>query len=76
MADSAGLVAVHGARPMASTDEHGYFSFAGDFNFDNFVQAWTQGGFATYFWNSVIITVPAVLLTLFLASMMAFAVAG
>ncbi|UUL77220.1 hypothetical protein NG819_06700 [Pseudarthrobacter sp. Fe7] len=61
-------------RPVASTNEHGYFSVAGDFNFDNFVQAWTQGGFATYFWNSVIITVPSVLLTLFLASLMAFAV--
>ncbi|MDP9985500.1 carbohydrate ABC transporter permease [Arthrobacter sp. FW306-05-C] len=61
-------------RPVASTNEHGYFSVAGEFNFDNFVQAWTQGGFATYFWNSVIITVPAVLLTLFLASLMAFAV--
>ncbi|WP_426996909.1 carbohydrate ABC transporter permease [Pseudarthrobacter sp. N5] len=61
-------------RPVASTNKYGYFSFGGDFNFDNFVQAWTQGGFARYFWNSVIITVPAVLLTLFFASMMAFAV--
>lgn len=61
-------------RPVASTNEHGYFSLAGAFNFDNFVQAWTQGGFSTYFLNSVIITVPAVLLTLFFASLMAFAV--
>ncbi|BAS10828.1 probable ABC transporter permease protein YurM [Arthrobacter sp. Hiyo4] len=61
-------------RPVDSTNQYGYFSFAGDFNFDNFTQAWTQGGFSTYFWNSVIITVPAVLLTLFLASLMAFAV--
>jgi multiple sugar transport system permease protein len=61
-------------RPIASTNEHGYFSVAGDFNFDNFVQAWTQGGIAKYFWNSVIISVPAVLLVLFLSSMMAFAV--
>ncbi|WP_104140773.1 carbohydrate ABC transporter permease [Arthrobacter sp. ZGTC131] len=61
-------------RPIASTNEHGYFSIAGEFNFDNFVQAWTQGGIAKYFWNSVIISVPAVLLVLFLSSMMAFAV--
>ncbi|XAS66838.1 carbohydrate ABC transporter permease [Micrococcaceae bacterium Sec5.7] len=61
-------------RPVESTNEYGYFSFGGDFNFDNFVQAWNQGGFIRYFWNSVIITVPAVLLTLLLASMMAFAV--
>jgi ABC-type sugar transport system, permease component len=62
-------------RPKADTDKYGYFSFGGTFNFDNFVTAWNQGGFATYFGNSMIITVPAVLLTLFFASMMAFAVA-
>jgi multiple sugar transport system permease protein len=61
-------------RPKADTDKYGYFSFGGAFNFDNFVQAWNQGGFATYFGNSVIITVPTVILTLLFASMMAFAV--
>ena len=61
-------------RPKADTDKFGYFSFGGAFNFDNFAQAWTQGGFAGYFLNSVIYTVPAVVLTLFFASMMAFAV--
>lgn len=61
-------------RPKADTDKYGYFSFGGTFNFDNFIQAWTQGGFSKYLLNSVIITVPSVLLTLFFASMMAFAV--
>jgi multiple sugar transport system permease protein len=61
-------------RPKADTDKFGYFSLGGTFNFDNFIQAWTQGGFSKYLLNSVIITVPAVLLTLFFASMMAFAV--
>ena len=61
-------------RPKADTDKYGYFSFGGAFNFDNFVAAWNQGGFANYFGNSVIITVPTVVLTLFFASMMAFAV--
>ena len=61
-------------RPKSSTDKFGYFSLGGDFNLDNFFQAWTQGGFANLFWNSVVITVPSVILTLFLASMMAFAV--
>lgn len=61
-------------RPKADTDKYGYFSFGGAFNFDNFVTAWNQGGFANYFGNSVIITVPTVVLTLFFASMMAFAV--
>jgi multiple sugar transport system permease protein len=61
-------------RPKADTDKFGYFSLGGTFNFDNFIQAWTQGGFSKYLLNSVIITVPSVLLTLFFASMMAFAV--
>jgi multiple sugar transport system permease protein len=61
-------------RPKADTDKFGYFSFGGSFGFDNFIQAWTQGGFSKYFLNSVLITVPSVLLTLFFASMMAFAV--
>ncbi len=61
-------------RPKADTDKYGYFSFGGAFNLDNFIAAWNQGGFATYFGNSVIITVPTVILTLLLASMMAFAV--
>ena len=34
-------------RPKADTDKYGYFSTGGAFNFDNFVQAWTQGGFAS-----------------------------
>jgi len=61
-------------RPRADTEKYGYFSIAGAFNFDNFVQAWNQGGFATYFGNSVIITVPTEILTLLFASKMAFAV--
>ena len=61
-------------RPKADTDKHGYFSFGGSFGFENFVQAWNQGGFSKYFLNSVLITVPAVLFTLLFASMMAFAV--
>ena len=61
-------------RPFADTNKYGYFSLGGRFNFDNFVQAFNQGGMANYAWNSVIITVPTVFFTLFLASMMAFAV--
>jgi multiple sugar transport system permease protein len=61
-------------RPKADTDKFGYFSFGGSFNFGNYVDAWNQGGFITYFGNSALITIPTVLLTLFFASMMAFAV--
>ena len=61
-------------RPKADTDKYGYFSFGGSFNLGNFIQAWNQGGFPRYFLNSVIITVPTVILVLLFASMMAFAV--
>ena len=61
-------------RPKADTDKYGYFSFGGSFNFENYSNAWQQAGLAKYFVNSVIITVPTVLLTLLFASMMAFAV--
>lgn len=61
-------------RPKSAIDEHGYWSLKGSFNFDNFSTAWKQAGLQTYFVNSLIITVPSVLLTIGLASMMAFAV--
>ena len=61
-------------RPKADTDKYGYFSFGGAFNFDNFVDAWNQGGLGNLLMNSAIIVIPTVILTLFFASMMAFAV--
>jgi multiple sugar transport system permease protein len=61
-------------RPYADTAKYGYFSFGGTFNVQNYIDAWNQGGFSTYFLNSLIYTVPTVILTLFLASMMAYAV--
>jgi len=61
-------------RPRADTNKYGYFSFGGAFNFDNFIHAWNQGGFSKLLMNSAVITIPTVILTLFFASMMAFAV--
>ena len=56
------------------TSVHGYVSLGG-FTFDNYVNAWKQGDFTQHFINSLIITVPAVLVTLLLASCVAFVVA-
>ena len=61
-------------RPKADTDRLGYFSLGGTYGFQNFVDAWNQGGFPQYILNSVLIVVPTVALTLFFSSMMAFAV--
>jgi multiple sugar transport system permease protein len=61
-------------RDYAFTATHGYVSFGG-FTVRNYVEAWQQGNFAHTFLNSLIITVPSVALTLFLASCVAFVLA-
>jgi multiple sugar transport system permease protein len=61
-------------RDYAYTSQHGYVSFGG-FTLDNYKNAWEQAEFGRHFWNSVIITVPAVVVTLFLASCVAFVLA-
>ncbi|MBP0459471.1 carbohydrate ABC transporter permease [Streptomyces montanisoli] len=62
-------------RPYADTQRDGYVSVGGHYGFGNFTAAWDQARLPHYFWNSVIITVPALVITLFLASMVAFVVA-
>jgi multiple sugar transport system permease protein len=61
-------------RDYDFTSTHGYFSFGG-FTLDNYVNAWAQGNFARTFYNSAVITVPSVLITLLLASSAAFVLA-
>ena len=61
-------------RDYNFTASQGYASFGG-FTLQNYVNAWERGQFTQSFLNSVIITVPAVLLTLLLASCMAFVLA-
>jgi len=61
-------------RPYADTALRGYVSLPSTLNLDNYITAWNQGEIPKYFVNSVVIVVPAVILVLFLASMLAFAV--
>jgi multiple sugar transport system permease protein len=61
-------------RDYNYTSVHGYVSFGG-FTVDNYLNAWRRGDFGQHFWNSVIITVPAVVVTLVLAACVAFVVA-
>ena len=61
-------------RDYDYTAEHGYFSFGG-FTFDNYANAWERAEFGVNFLNSVDITVPAVLMTLFLSACVAFVLA-
>jgi multiple sugar transport system permease protein len=58
-------------RSYEYTQEFGYLSLGG-WTFDNYIDAWDRGNMAQAFQNTLIITVPAVLLTLALASMFAF----
>lgn len=61
-------------RDYAYTAENGYLSFGG-WTLANYQNAWERGNLGVHFWNSVIITLPAVVFTLFLASMVAFVLA-
>jgi multiple sugar transport system permease protein len=61
-------------RPNSETSEYGYVSLPHRLTLSNYLNAWTQADLPRFFINSVEITVPAVILTLFLASMVAFVV--
>jgi multiple sugar transport system permease protein len=68
------LALVNSFRDYAYTAQNGYISFGG-FTFDNYKNAWEQADFGLHFANSAIITIPAVILTLFLSCCVAFVVA-
>jgi multiple sugar transport system permease protein len=61
-------------RPFSDTQANGYISMASTLNLDNFLTAWSQGNFAMHFASTLIVTIPAVIVTLIVASMVAFAV--
>ena len=61
-------------RSYEYTQKNGYLSFGG-WTFDNYTTAWERAGFTGKFINTIYITVPGVLLTLFLSSCMAFVLA-
>jgi multiple sugar transport system permease protein len=61
-------------RPYSDTAAHGYVSVPHKVNLDNYSNAWTQAELPHFFLNSLIITVPAVILTLLFASAVAFVV--
>jgi multiple sugar transport system permease protein len=61
-------------RPESETSRYGYLALPHQLTFSNFTNAWTQSDMLRFFLNSVWITVPAVILTLLLASSVAFVV--
>lgn len=62
-------------RPFADTAKHGYVSVDGSYGLSNFSAAWSQADMGHFFVNTLIITLPALAVTLFFASMAAFVIA-
>ncbi len=60
-------------RPFAETVQDGYFSIPDTLTLDNYRNAWDQGDIPGRYWNTALILVPALALTLFFSSMVAFA---
>ncbi|MCM3299517.1 carbohydrate ABC transporter permease [Streptomyces pseudogriseolus] len=67
------LVLVTSLRSFDDIAANGLGSWPHSFTLDNFRQAWVDGGQQRALINSLLVTVPAVLLTLALAAMAAFA---
>ncbi|SEG77156.1 carbohydrate ABC transporter membrane protein 2, CUT1 family [Actinacidiphila yanglinensis] len=59
-------------RPYSDTSKYGYVSLPHHLTLQNFKDAWTQSDMLHFFWNSVLITVPAVVIVLALAAGVAF----
>lgn len=59
-------------RPFAETVHNGAFSWPQSLTLDNYRNAWEQGDIARKYWNTAVILFPALILTLFFSSMVAF----
>ncbi|MGP3913627.1 carbohydrate ABC transporter permease [Nonomuraea sp. NBC_00507] len=62
-------------RPYEETARLGYFSLPEHLTLDYYGQAWSQAELPRYYLNTLIIVIPGVLITLFMASFTAFAIA-
>lgn len=59
-------------RPYTETVRDGFFSWPHTLTLDNYRGAWDQGDIARKYWNTAVILVPALIVTLFFSSMVAF----
>jgi len=55
--------------------QRGIWTLTGDVTFDNYITAWTDSPIKQYLWNTVLVTVPAVVLSIAGGSMLGYAVA-
>ena len=59
-------------RPFTDTVRDGFFSWPESLTLNNYRNAWNQSDILHKYWNTTLILVPALLLTLFFSSMVAF----
>jgi len=59
-------------RPLSDTIQNGYVSWPSSLGFTNYATVWTQAEIPYYYLNTLVIVIPGVILTLLLASMVAF----
>jgi multiple sugar transport system permease protein len=62
-------------RPYADTNRCGYVSICGHYGLHNYTYVWSAASLPHFFFNSLIITLPAIVLVLLLSSSVAFVVA-
>jgi multiple sugar transport system permease protein len=62
-------------RTMDDIALNGFWSIPQNVTFQNYIEAWTRGNVSRYLLNSFIITIPALVGTIFLSSLSAFALA-
>jgi len=69
------LLAVYASlRPYSETASLGYVSLPHHLSLQYYVEAWNEGNLPKYFTNTMIITIPSLLIILFLASFVGFAI--
>lgn len=59
-------------RPFQDTIQDGFFSWPESLTLENYRNAWDQGDIARKYWNTALVLAPALVLTLFFSSMVAF----
>ncbi|MFC0114601.1 carbohydrate ABC transporter permease [Kibdelosporangium aridum] len=61
-------------RTYEDTAANGYFSLPSELTLSNFTKAWETADLPNYFWNTLVITIPALIITLLFSSFVAFGV--
>jgi multiple sugar transport system permease protein len=60
-------------KTLAELDRGEYWTWPESFSLSNYREAFTQGKFGVYFWNSLAVTIPSVITILFLSSLNGYA---